>query len=241
MKAREVMDRQPAAIRPEASLLDALKMMVNSGAGTISVTDAQGGLVGVLTEFDLIRHVVGSDSSALSTFRAQLEDEGALAEDYARILAQAVSSLMTRDVVTAAEDTELHVIADLIVKHKTRSIPIVRDSALVGLVSRADLVMALMSRPQAGRTPPPPPAKQSVDDDSLREAVTIAVRRVGVPLGGSFDVVLRGGVVHLWGEVVDETAHHACTTAASRVEGVTDVNNHMQVVPASRRQPWRRR
>jgi CBS domain-containing protein len=51
--------------------------------------------------------------------------------------------LMTRPAVTATEDTTIHELADLMVRHWINRVPIVRGGRLVGIVSRADLVHAL--------------------------------------------------------------------------------------------------
>jgi hypothetical protein len=73
-----------------------------------------------------------------------------------------------------------------------------------------------------------------VDDEELRRLVTQSMRRPGLPLGGGFDVVARHGVVHLWGEAIDEEAHQTYRAAAARVAGVRDAHSHRQVVPPRR-------
>ena len=58
-----------------------------------------------------------------------------------------------------------------------------------------------------------------------------AIRKVGVPVGGGFDVVARNGIVHLWGEVHDEEHHRLCRAATANVPGVRDISSHMQTMP----------
>ena len=50
---------------------------------------------------------------------------------------------MTREVVTATEQTSLSEIADLMSKHRIKRVPILSDGKVVGIVSRADVVRAL--------------------------------------------------------------------------------------------------
>ena len=90
---------------------------------------------------------------------------------------------------------------------------------------------ALLSRPATGH-----PAASSIADRQLRQAVVTAIRKVGVPVGGGFDVVARNGVVHLCGEVHDEEHHRLCRAAAANVPGVKDISSHMQTMPHPR---WR--
>jgi hypothetical protein len=78
---------------------------------------------------------------------------------------------------------------------------------VVGVVARVNLVKALLSRPRDTTKMVPALAEvPDVDDGVLRRLVTDSVRRLGLPLGGGFDVVARHGVIHLWGEAADEDA-----------------------------------
>jgi CBS domain-containing protein len=52
-------------------------------------------------------------------------------------------ALMSRNVVTATEETPVHELADLMATHRVNRIPVLRDGELVGIVCRADLVRAL--------------------------------------------------------------------------------------------------
>ena len=53
--ALEAMTRDVATVRPEALLSEALQRMLRSGFGCLPVVDAQGALVGILTDSDLVR------------------------------------------------------------------------------------------------------------------------------------------------------------------------------------------
>jgi osmotically-inducible protein OsmY len=58
-----------------------------------------------------------------------------------------------------------------------------------------------------------------------------AVHRLGIPLGGTFDVVVRHGVAHLWGRVSTEEEDQACQVASAKVPGIVDAISHMQIMP----------
>ena len=64
--------------------------------------------------------------------------------------------------------------------------------------------------------------------------MTAGIQKLKIPLGGSFDVVVRHGVVHLWGQVSSAEEENACQRAAARVPGVVDVISHMQNVRRQR-------
>jgi CBS domain-containing protein len=63
--------------------------------------------------------------------------------EYLRLDRRRARDLMTRDVVTATEDTPVDRIADMLQRHRIKRVPIVRDGKVAGIVSRADLVRAL--------------------------------------------------------------------------------------------------
>jgi hypothetical protein len=135
---------------------------------------------------------------------------------------------MTTAVITAQEDSDLSVIADLILAHQVQRVPILHGKSMAGIVRRADLMKALLSR--SGASAATPLGASDVADDQLRRAVMTAIRKVGVPIGGGFDVVAHHGVMHLWGEVHEEH-HRLCRAAAASVPGVMDVSSHMQTIP----------
>jgi CBS domain-containing protein len=238
MLARDVMSSGVVTVEAKASLLDAVKLLINSGVSALPVIDEKGAFVGVLSEFDVIRHVMGGEGEA--ALQSQLERGGALSEVYARALAGPVASLMTSPAISAQEGTPLKDIADMMLKHQIKRVPIVRDGTVVGVVSRVDLVKALLSRPPvAGDAATSPQSMPEADDDQLRQDVITAIRRLGLPLSGGFDVVARHGSIHLWGQTPDEEHHQAYRAAAAKVGGVREVHTHMQVMPLRGPSAWR--
>lgn len=215
MKARDIMMGDVLTVAADASLLDAAKIMINGDVSGLPVTDPAGRMIGLLSEVDVIREATGGTPT----------------------LSAAVESAMTRDVITATEATEVEAVAGLMLQHKIKRIPIVRDGAVVGIVSRLDLVKAMLAE-ASGEAPA---GSAPADDESLREQVTLAIRRLGVPVRGGFDVIVQSGIVHLWGEAADQAGYTACIAAAAKVPGVRDVLSHMQVRSALRRSgPYRR-
>lgn len=225
MRARDVMSGDVVTIGEKVSLLDAVKTLINAGASALPVVDGKGALVGILSEYDVIQHVLKGDHAF--DLQTHLEAHGALPEVYARALAGPVSSRMTRSALSATEDTSLKDIADLMVKNRVRAVPVVRDGAVVGMVKRVDLVKALLSRTEAV----PAAQAEPVEDDQLRRNVVAAIRQLGLPISGGFDVVARHGVIHLWGNAFDEEDHRTYQATAAKVPGVSEIASHMQVRP----------
>jgi CBS domain-containing protein len=213
-----------------APLLDAVKLMINAGTSALPVVDVRGSAVGMLSEYDLIQHILEGDGAF--DLQKHLESPGSLPEVYAQALAGPISPLMTKPIISTTEDAPLKTIADLMVKHRVHNIPVVRDGSVVGMVNRVALVKALLSRSDAnGQTAGAP---LEMDDEQLRGEVIMALRRLGLPLGGGFDVVARHGTVHLWGQTFNEEDHRSYIAAAAKVRGVKDVRSHMHVLPYRR-------
>ena len=225
MRARDVMSGDAVTVGEGGSLLEAVKLLINTGVTALPVVDGKGALVGILSEYDVIQHVLEGEHAF--DLQAHLEAHGALPEAYALALAGPVSSLMTKSALSATEDTRLKDIADLMVKNRLRSVPIVRGSAVVGVVNRVDLVKALLSRTESGHAAP----GSEVGDEELRRNVVAAIRQLGLPISGGFDVVARHGTVHLWGNAYDDEDHRNYQAAAVKVPGVREVASHMQVRP----------
>jgi osmotically-inducible protein OsmY len=100
---------------------------------------------------------------------------------------------------------------------------VVEDGRLRGIVSRADLLRALVA--------PPEPA-QGLSGGRIRTAVLAAMRKQ--PWADSFGtmVEVEGGVVTFHGVVRNEAVRRALRVLAENVHGVTRVVDDMQAMPA---------
>jgi len=223
MLAKDVMSTDVTTVAVTATLLEATRMMVNARVGILPVADGDGGLVGILSEHD----VLGHETAEGLTGRAWG------ASETGGTLSALISSVMTKDVVVATEEEALADVANLMVKHRIKHLPVVRGRSVVGIISRLDLIKAMLSPgPPQGAGQDAAPASGS---DAVRENVVAAIHKLGLPLGAAFDVVVRNGIVHLWGQVADQEQEIACRQATSGVPGVVEVMSHMQVVA------WRQR
>ena len=151
-----------------------------------------------------------------------------------RANARLVTDVMTRHVVSVEEDTTLGDIAELMLDNGIKCVPVRRGHSVVGMVSRIDLVRALISqRAAAATTPAPATALTEPTDDRLRRDVESAVRGRSWSLARRTDVVVQDGVAHLWGVVPSDMVLKAYSIAAENVPGVKSVQSHMHVVPPS--------
>jgi hypothetical protein len=145
---------------------------------------------------------------------------GTLARDYVRSHARKVDEVMTSDVITVTEETELGDIVTLMEKHRIKLVPVVRGTKLVGIVSRANLLRALASI--AAEISPSPQS-----DEVIREGVLTELDRQSWGPRHMIDAVVRNGVVELWGTVFEPDQRDAARVAAETVPGVKAVKSHI--------------
>ena len=113
--------REVSTISQERSVTDAIALLKERGIGALVVTGQQAPLVGILSERDVVRALAVSGEKALKL---------------------KVSQLMSHDVVTCSESTELNELMTTMTDRRIRHVPVVDDGHLVGLVSIGDIVKA---------------------------------------------------------------------------------------------------
>jgi CBS domain-containing protein len=143
----------------------------------------------------------------------------AAAKDYVRSHGLKVEDVMTRDPVTAAENTPLDEAVRMMESHNIKRLPVMRRGKLVGIVSRAHLMLALASIDRA--TP------SDGNDASIRDRIMTAIREQSWTAGASVDVIVRNGVADLWGTISDVAQREALKVLVARTPGVKKVEDHL--------------
>ena len=218
MNAGEVMSRNPIAVPAEAGLAEALRLMFDHHVSGLPVADGKTRLVGILTEGDLLRRSELGTAGQRSRW-LDLLMSGRLASEYVRTHTRRVSEIMTRDVVSVAEDTPLTEVVRLMERHRIKRVPVLRDGALIGIVSRADLLRAIQRLLVAE-------PKTAASDETIRRHVLDELAQAPwAPHGLTVDVA--NGVVTLDGVILDEQKRNALRVAAENVPGVKAVVDHI--------------
>ena len=126
---------------------------------------------------------------------------------------------MTPSPVTVTEGTTLAEIADLMERRHIKRLPVLRGDKIVGMISRANLLQAVASL--AHRVPDP-----TADDDHIRNRIIQTIEKTDW-CPSRLNVIVRDGIIHLSGVILDEDARQAAIVAAENVEGVTKVHDHL--------------
>jgi CBS domain-containing protein len=225
MKAKDVMTSPVVSVEPDASIWQAVRIMLQRHISGLPVIDQKGALVGIVTEGDFLRRAETGTQRRRPRWLEYLIGPGRLADEYTRSRGRKVSEIMTAEPVTISKDTPLDEIVRLMEKRQIKRLPVVRDQQVVGIVSRANLVHALASVARDIR--PASPGDQAIRDRILAELASQSWAPVAL-----VDVQVRDGVVELWGMITDERERKAIVVAAENAPGVKAVNDHLTWVDA---------
>jgi CBS domain-containing protein len=226
MKAADVMTTSVVCIKAEATVLEAARLLLSERISALPVVDPGGKLLGIVSEGDLIhRSEIGSEKLT-SRWKVLFEEDSTLARDYLKSHGRTVADVMTHPVVIAEEETELAVVAARMDQFAIKRLPVVRDSKVVGIVSRANLLQALISAsaPAADAAPAP-------DDTALRRQIRRALDSEPWSLAVMHNIIVQDGNVEIWGHADSAAQCEACRVLAASIPGVRSVSNHMVVTP----------
>lgn len=120
LSARAIMTENVVTIDQKSSIQDAIEMLLNQKISGLPVTDKDGLLIGIVTEFALL----------------------AIAYDQ-KVRCDSVAQHMTTELLTVGPDDPVNKVADLCLVHRVRRVPVVEDGRLLGLISRRDVLKAL--------------------------------------------------------------------------------------------------
>jgi CBS domain-containing protein len=218
MQVRDVMTPTVISVKADESTEAAAKLMLQNRISGLPVVDADGALIGIVTEGDFLRRGELGTTRRRPKWLEFLLGPGRLAEEYVRSAGRKVADVMTPEPFTVGEDDSLETVVTLMERHRVKRLPVIRDGKLVGIVSRANLLYAL-----ASIAPTSPPV--SDDDAAIRDRVVAALAKQRWAF--ALNVVVKNGVVDLWGTIMDERERQACIVTVENVPGVKAVNDHL--------------
>jgi CBS domain-containing protein len=120
--AADIMTPDPACCAPDTPLGAVAKLMVQHNCGEIPVVDAEGQLIGVVTDRDIVCRVLAAGKNPLD---------------------HTVQDCMSQPAISVHPDTPLTDVMATMERHQIRRVPVVDDrERCVGIVAQADLAWA---------------------------------------------------------------------------------------------------
>jgi CBS domain-containing protein len=225
MKAADVMVTNVITVGPNACVQDVADILLKNHISAVPVVDAEGKMVGIVSEGDLMRRAETGTLRRRPWWLAVLTGREGLAAAYIKEHSRRVADVMTRSVVTVQPDTPLAEVATILEKNRIKRVPVVKDGKIVGIVSRANLLQALasMRKQIEGITP---------SDAVIRERVIERLKAEPWARPSLINVIVQNGTVDLWGVVDSQTEKQAVRVAAEVTPGVTAVNDNLIIRPA---------
>ncbi|MEV6873143.1 CBS domain-containing protein [Amycolatopsis sp. NPDC051128] len=184
MKARDIMTRPVVRVGPGTPVREAIVLLTEHRVAALPVVGAEDALLGMFTEADALRSGVAGEGPAPHVL---------------------VGSVMTTPAETVALDTDVTEIARRMLGDRLRSIPVVDDGVLVGIVSRRDMLSPLVRQ-----------------DDSIASHLNALLS----DYSGHRDrwtISVTGGVVTIRGAFTDEAERRVVTALAKTVHGIVGV------------------
>ena len=225
MRAQDIMTRHVVSVTPDTSVLEAAALMVDQRVSAVVVTQGAA-VVGMVSEANLLhRYELGTQRDpAKRNWWHRLFDADRTTVNYVEAHAMKVRDLMATKVITVEEDTLAANIAALFDEHKIKQAPVVRAGALVGIVSRADFVRALVTQARSAQ----PPSDHS--DETIKQTLLAELQSQPWWSSNLSKVHVTDGVVRFTGQIRASDEVAPARVAAENVAGVRAVEDNRALV-----------
>jgi CBS domain-containing protein len=218
MRVRDAMTYGAIGVPETATLAEAVETLLRSRVSALLVFDPKHRLVGVLSEGDLLRRAELGTDNRRPQWLEFLLNGGRLADAYTRTHGRVVGEIMTTSVKTISEVADLREAVDLMLRANVKRLPVLRGGAVVGVISRSDLLWLLTSLPKPGSSHP---------DAEIRSAIQGELDKLSWTPRATIRADVAGGVVTFEGAITDERLHSALKMIAENTPGVVAVRDHL--------------
>lgn len=206
LQAKDVMTSPVITVDPQTPVKEVAQLLLTHHISGVPVV-SEGKLVGIVTEADLLhKERPATEEGGL----LRLLRRGQLAEVERKAEGLVARDVMTSPVVTVTESTPLREVAALMARRQINRVPVVRGDQVVGIVSRADVLRALV------RT-----------DEELKEAVRQALLEELWIDPSALRIDVHEGVVTLEGEVDRRSDKELAERWVGTIDGVVRVESRL--------------
>ena len=224
MQAKDIMTTNVVTVAPDARVAEIAALLLERRISGVPVVDADGRILGIVSEGDLMRRAEGETERRHSWWLDLMASSEESAAAYVKTHGMHAEDVMTRSPITVGEEMPVRDVAEILEKRHIKRVPVVRDGKIVGIVSRANLLQGLAAGANKGAVP-------SADDRSIRARITEILNQEKWVSHGTLNVIVTDGVVELWGWVDSETERKAFRVAVESVPGVRALRDHLGSVP----------
>ena len=220
MKANEIMTRRVLTVRQNQFLVDAARLMLKRHVSGLPVVNAVGELVGMITEGDFLRRTETGTEKVRARWLQFVLGPARAAEEFTHTHGRRVSEVMSAPAYSTTEDASLDEVVRLMERHRIKRLPVLRNGKIVGIVSRANLMHALLDNAKYETT-------ALAGDRQIRKTVLAEMENQAWAPKALVEVRVEDGVVTFTGTIVDERDRAALKVLAENVPGVRAVRDEM--------------
>ena len=206
MNVAAVMSRDVVTVTPSTPLKEVARLLVEHRISGLPVVDEEGAVVGVVSEADVVSKERGVSPPARHAYQWLF---GAAERDPGKRTAQTAGDAMTSPAVVIGPHASVAAAARLMVERAVNRLPVLERGALVGIVTRADLVRMFV-RDDAE-------LEREIREDVVRRTLWITPRHL--------HVTVADGAVALVGEVETRTEAELIAAYVARVPGVVSIDD----------------
>lgn len=224
MKAHEIMTTDVTTVGLTTTVKEIATLLVNKRISAVPVVDEEQHVIGIVSESDLFHRAETDTERKRSWWLKVFTDTDVLARDYVKSHGLKAEDIMSRVVTSVHENAELAEVADILDTHRIRRVPVVKEGKLIGLISRADIVRALIQNEETS-------GGSRLDDSALQTAILKEIRAQSWLSARSVSVTVKNSVAELWGLVDSEDERKALHVLVEAVDGVQGVDDHVRLYP----------
>lgn len=146
LTAKDIMTTKVITVRSETSVTSLAKILWENRISGVPVVDADGILLAVVTENDLIDQAKRVHIPTMITLLDSvifLENEKKMKEDIDKMTGSTVADICAKELITVSPETPLDEIATIMAAKKVHTLPVVVDGRLVGVIGKTDIIRTL--------------------------------------------------------------------------------------------------
>ena len=120
-RAADIMTQPVVTVGPDALLIDAIKLLLRHHLGSLPVVGSAGEMVGIISQYDIMNFALSGNAADTR-----------------------VEEAMSTGVISMPPEAELSTVMECLVNRRLHRVPIVKDSKVVGMVSRRDVLREML-------------------------------------------------------------------------------------------------
>lgn len=144
MKARDIMEKNFVTIAPQASVLEAVHIMMEHKVSSLPVVNGAGAVLGMVSEGDLLRKKIAPKAPQVVNALGRYEGIEEYREAFRKMGANTTGEIMTAPAIMVQAEDDVMKVGDVVLNHHIKRVPVMEGGQLVGVISRFDLLKLLL-------------------------------------------------------------------------------------------------